>query len=104
MNREPAVPGGRGCDPLAGDWTIYRAAELQPLLQARLAEGADSFDLAGVTEIDSCGLQLLLAARRSAAAAGVQARFLNAPEAVRELCRTFGVRGLLEATGECEAP
>jgi ABC-type transporter Mla MlaB component len=79
-------------DALAGDWTIYRAAELHALLRERIDGGAERLDLSGIGEFDSSGLQLLLAARRSAAAAG------RAPEPVRALCATYGLDGLLDGS------
>lgn len=83
-------------DALAGDWTIYRAAELHALLRERIDGGADRLDLSGVGEFDSSGLQLLLAARRSAAAAGRELRLQGAPEPVRVLCDTYGLGGMLD--------
>ena len=56
---------------LDGEMTIYRAAELRGLLLNALAgEGPLELDLADVTEMDTSGVQLLLAARKFAAAAG----------------------------------
>lgn len=56
---------------LEGDLTIYRAAEVAQSLRQALAGNPKglTLDLAGVTEIDSAGAQLLLAARRAAIAA-----------------------------------
>lgn len=52
---------------IEGDLTIRRAQELKDLLLARLAQvQALEVDLAGVTEIDSAGVQLLLLAQRAA--------------------------------------
>ena len=60
--------------PLAldGEMTIYRAAELAETLKAALAAhpGGLDIDLSNVTEIDSSGVQLLMAAKRAAVAAG----------------------------------
>ncbi len=51
---------------LDGELTIYRAAELKPLLLGDAS--ALALDLSAVHEIDSAGLQLLLLARRERAA------------------------------------
>ena len=52
---------------LDGELTIYRAAELKPmLLPLPAGEGAVEIDLSGVDEIDTAGVQLLLLARREA--------------------------------------
>ncbi|NVO07955.1 MAG: STAS domain-containing protein, partial [Rhodoferax sp.] len=51
---------------IEGELTIFRAAELKDVLSAepRLQE----IDLSGVTEMDSAGLQLLMAAKQAATA------------------------------------
>ena len=57
-----------------GEFTIYRAAELAAALKAALAEvpagGAFEVDLSEVTEMDSAGVQLLIAAKRSSEESG----------------------------------
>jgi anti-anti-sigma factor len=54
---------------LDGELTIYHAAELKPrLLEALHAAPRLEVDLAGVTEIDTAGLQLLMLLKREAAA------------------------------------
>ena len=66
--------------------TIYTAAALKApmLVDVRQAE-APEFDLSGVTEIDSAGLQLLLLARREAANAGLTLRIIGVRPAVSEV-------------------
>jgi anti-sigma B factor antagonist len=57
---------------LEPELTIYGAAQLkQTLLDALVARDPLTLDLADVCEVDSAGVQLLLAALRHAAAAGV---------------------------------
>src|SRR5262245_20959061 len=54
---------------LEGELTIYRATELRTEIQTALANAtAVEIDLSGVTEIDSAGIQLLIAAQKTAAA------------------------------------
>lgn len=57
---------------LDGELTIYRAAEIKPMLLAALSDSPEGLDveLSGVTEIDSAGVQLLMATKRAAIAAG----------------------------------
>ena len=64
---------GRTDLALDGEMNIYRAAELGQVLRAALAgnTGGLALDLSGVTEIDSAGVQLLMAAKRTAQAAGI---------------------------------
>ena len=64
---------------LEGELTIYRAAELKPLLLAALpGTGPLELDLAEVTEVDTAGLQLLMMLRREAQALG-RALHLRSP-------------------------
>lgn len=66
--------------------TIYTAAELKPKLLAEIAESdSPCADLSAVQEIDAAGLQLLLLARREAAAVGREFRILEPSECVREV-------------------
>jgi anti-sigma B factor antagonist len=76
-----------------GEMTIYRAAELCASLQAALKEGDGdlAIDLSAVTEIDSAGVQLLLAAGKTATAAQRLLRLAGHSPAVAEV---FGVLGL----------
>ena len=83
--------------PLAGDWTIYRAAELHASLKAMVAEGTERFDLSGVGEFDSSGVQLLLATRRSLANGGRRAAFVEAPDTVRGVLRAYALESILDA-------
>ncbi|MGC4077870.1 MAG: STAS domain-containing protein [Rubrivivax sp.] len=58
---------------IEGELTIYRAAELRETLLAALAAAPDgdlTLDLSAVTEFDSAGVQLLMAAKKSAEARG----------------------------------
>jgi anti-sigma B factor antagonist len=75
-----------------GELTIYRAAELQPvLLDAVRTHDAPAFDLSTVTEFDSAGLQLLLVAQREAARLGKTLRVTGASPAVREVHALLGL-------------
>ena len=61
---------------LTGDLTIGAAAEAkQQLLHALAGEGPLELDTRQVTEVDAAGLQVLLAALRSAANAKIPIRF-----------------------------
>ena len=67
-----------------GELTIYRATELAAAVRTALADvrvgDTLELDLSGVTDMDSAGVQLLLAARRSAVESGRALR-LAAPSA-----------------------
>ncbi|MCR5885121.1 STAS domain-containing protein [Rhizobacter sp. J219] len=61
-----------------GEFSIYRAAELKPvLLQAIEASPELEIDLSGVTEFDTAGVQLLLLAKREAAGKGHELRLVR---------------------------
>lgn len=71
---------------IEGELTIYRAAELGELLKTALAAGGDlELNLAGVTEMDSAGVQLLMAARKSALAGQRRLRLVEHSPAVIEV-------------------
>lgn len=69
-----------------GELTIYRAADLkvtvlEALRKARVLE----VDLAGVTELDTAGLQVLMLAKNTAMADQRELRLLNHSPAVVEI-------------------
>ena len=74
-----------------GEMTVYTCGELKPLLLQELTAHPDAaeLDLSGVGEIDTAGLQLLLAARRHASDAGRKlclGKLSRAVTEVLELC------------------
>ncbi len=71
---------------IEGDLTIRRVQEMKDVLLARLAQSqALEVDLAGVTEIDTAGVQLLLMARRAAQASQKELRLVAHSPAVASL-------------------
>ncbi len=80
--------------------TIYGAATLRQQLAdalAGLAPGASlALDLADVCEIDSAGIQLLIAAGRAAEARGLRLDLQGHSDAVLEAFQLFGLD-----TGAC---
>jgi anti-anti-sigma factor len=83
---------------LEGELTIYRAAELKPLLlDALRAAAVLEIDLAGVADIDSAGVQLLMLAKRQALAEGRRLR-LTAPSAA--VVDVFELLGLAAIFGD----
>jgi len=72
---------------VAGEMTVYTAAELQPALVAALSAAGNTagLDLASVAEFDSAGLQLLLASMRDATTKGANLHIVAASGAVREV-------------------
>jgi ABC-type transporter Mla MlaB component len=93
--RAARTPAAEPVAPVSGDLTIYHVGEARAALAAHLARGARRFDLSGVAEIDSSGLQLLAALRNSVARTGGEAEFLQAPAGVRAACALFGLEAWL---------
>ena len=92
---------------IAGEFSIYRAAELAQNLQAWLpaacATGHAQLDLSGVTEMDSAGLQLLLSAQRSALALGQDLQVTAASAAVQETLSLAALQHMLPAADTTHA-
>ena len=73
-------------------------ASVQSLLEAgeRTITGGDvTIDLAGVTDVDSTAVSLLLEWRRQATAAGRSIRYVNVPANLKSLAELYGVTQLL---------
>jgi anti-anti-sigma factor len=68
---------------LTGELTIFRATELKQLILS--SPPPVEIDLAGVTEIDTAGLQLLLLAKQTARADHRELRLVAHSAAVTEL-------------------
>jgi len=80
---------------IEGELTIYRAAELCASLKAALAGGGDlEVSLASVTEIDSAGVQLLMAAKKTAQSAQRELRLVGHSPAVLEVFETLDLAAL----------
>ena len=85
---------------LGHDWTIPMASDLHGQLLAALMAGADPaeapvLDLGAVESIDSSGVQLLLALRRSLQERGQELVITQASKPVREALDTYRLRALL---------
>lgn len=79
---------------LDGELTIYRAAELKPALLAPLDPGRTlEVDLAGVTELDTAGLQLLMLAKKTAQAQGGALKLTGHSAAVVDVFELLGLAG-----------
>ena len=67
---------------LSGELTIYSVAEIKSALAEAMGKASEiEVDLAGVTEVDTAGLQLMLIVKRHP---GCDVRFVNhSPEVLR---------------------
>jgi anti-sigma B factor antagonist len=89
---EAQVQYKKGRVRISGEMTVYAIAALKQDLFATLSghKGAALLDLSEVSEIDTAGLQLLLAARRHTASTGRKLSVLEPSSAVLaalELCQ-----------------
>lgn len=80
-----------GVGHLEGDITLADARQWLGRAEAALAQGVAAFDLAGLKNLDSSALSLLLSLRRRAQAAGKPLEFRNAPESLKSLADLYGV-------------
>jgi anti-anti-sigma factor len=75
-----------------GELSIFTVAAIRERLLQALAEGADvEAGLGGVTEIDTAGVQLMLAAGKQAAAQGKTLRFADASPVVQDILNLCGL-------------
>jgi phospholipid transport system transporter-binding protein len=84
-----------GCAYPEGALTLAEArAALAEGVEA-LAQGAGAFDLAGVTQVDSSALSLLLSWRRAAQAQSRPLAYRNVPDSLLSLAALYGLTDLV---------
>ena len=97
LQHEPQPDGG-ALLRLSGELTIYHATELwQALLALPAGSGDWTLDLSGVTDIDSAGIQILLATRRSLAARGAALRLAASGAATHAAFSLYGMADAFDA-------
>ncbi len=96
MELQKIDEGNAGRLRVEGEMTIYTAnADREALLKA-LDGGAEmEWSLSGVTEIDTAGAQLLIAAKREAAGRGADLSFTEHSAPVVEVIEQLRLSGLL---------
>ena len=97
----PLVEIRDGCIRVTGELTIQRAEEIKPLLLASLpTDGSVArLDLSQVSEIDTAGIQLLMAASREVVSRAAVFQVVAVSQVVREALELFRQTGLLEPAG-----
>ena len=80
---------------LSGPVTLANVAAVLDEGRRHLEDGVESVDLAGVTEMDSALLALLLAWMREAKSRSRELALANPPQALRTIARLYGVDTLL---------
>lgn len=104
MNADTPAPSVPFVLALGPDLTIAQAAACRDTLVDALCSGPGdlSLDLSAVTDIDSAGLQLLLATRRSVRERGAALRLMGVSATVQDALAVFGLDAQLESLA-CEA-
>lgn len=83
-----------------GEITIYNAKKLFCLLVERVVDPrVDTVDMAEVSELDTCGLQLLLCTQKYLEEIGCQLRLINVPLQAQGLLGLYGLSHLCEEEG-----
>ena len=81
-----------GCIRVVGELTIYQANAAAESLRSAFESGSlRQVDLAGVTELDTAGLQLLLMAERPPANGEAPVVLVNHSQPVRDVLELLGV-------------
>ena len=84
---------------LSGPVTLENVARVLEEGLQQIREGARTVDLAGVTELDSSLLAMLLAWLREAKQRDSEIAFVNLPRGLETIARLYGVEGLLPSAG-----
>ena len=80
-----------GVAVLDGDLTLANASQWLAEGEAALTQGVATFDLAGLGQLDSSALSLMLSLRRRAEASGSSIEFRNLPDSLISLAKLYGV-------------
>lgn len=97
MSTPNATPDTPAVAVLGPELTISQAAAWRDQMLEWLADGRATLrvDLGSVSEFDSAGVQLLLAARKSLAERGGHLQITTASSTVRDALRVFGLEPVL---------
>ena len=94
MASKAKTASGQHTVAIEGELTIYRALEIKSVLLELMGKYPEvEVNLAGVSEIDSAGLQLLVAAKWEAALHQTSLRFTGHSPAVLEIFDLCGLTG-----------
>ena len=80
-----------GVAVLDGDLILANASQWLAEGEEALTQGVAIFDLAGLGQLDSSALSLMLSLRRRAEAAGSSIEFRNLPDSLISLAKLYGV-------------
>jgi anti-anti-sigma factor len=107
MNAEKEREGGarpNGSLRIEGEMTIYQAAELKQALLAALEQDEEvEIDLSAVSEIDTAGVQLLIAAGKTAQAKQKRLRLAEPSAAVTDVFKLFDLDGWIDGGTSSQA-
>lgn len=88
---------------LSGEWTIHAIAQHREAMLLLVNEGHTSFDASGISELDSAGLQLLLAVQRSVAKRGGELILTQCSRCLKDLLQVYGLDETLHSIHDLEA-
>jgi len=86
-----------GCCAVRGPITFHNVVALLAESNGLFTAPQLTIDLAGVTEVDSSAVSLLLEWRREAGRHGRSIRFVNLPGNLTSLARLYGVTDMLDS-------
>ncbi len=92
-------PAGDATVALHGEYTIHTVGERANALAQEVARGAARFDLSAVTDFDSAGLQMLLAARATLAERGQEIALAGLAPSVRAVLDSYALGADLAPIG-----
>lgn len=96
MSNYTMIATGENSLQLAGELTIYDAAEFKTALLNRLVATQElRVDLSGVTELDCSAVQVMLLAQREAAAADKTLQWEKHSQAVNQVLGILNLGGML---------
>ncbi|MFA9439700.1 lipid asymmetry maintenance protein MlaB [Uliginosibacterium sp. sgz301328] len=98
MNDFTATESGPDTLALAGEVGIYNADAIKQALIAFVSDNETlHIDLSGVSDLDTCGVQLMLLARSEALARARTIRWSGHSQAVLNALETFNLGALFDA-------
>lgn len=103
MNSQTGIPASTQISPwqVPGSLTIYEIRELEAAFISACGTEADkTWDLKGVQEVDTCGIQWLASVRARLRDKGGSLRLINVSEELSEKIRLLGLSYLLIPSGE----
>lgn len=78
-------------ESLSGEWTIHNVGEHRQAMGDLVQKGCRTFNAAGISEIDSAGVQLLISARNALMLRGHEMALTEVSACVRDALTCYGL-------------